>query len=70
MYKNELAAYKKSFSEDEFEQVQKFNRYVSKKLKNKFVKQLKAVTDNGRITEFVGIINLLFDESNNEPTHH
>lgn len=70
LYKKELATYKKSFSEGEFEQVQKFNRYVSKKLKNQFVKQLKAVTDNGRITEFVGIINLLFDENNNEPTHH
>lgn len=70
LYKSELAAYQKSFSENEFEQVVKFNRYVSKKLKNQFVKQLKAVTDNGRITEFVGIINLLFDEKNNEPTHH
>jgi glutamyl-tRNA reductase len=70
LYKKELAAYKKSFSEDEFEQVQKFNRYVSKKLKNQLVRQLKSVTDNGRITEFVGIINLLFDENNNEPTHH
>lgn len=62
LYQRELETYRSSFSEEEFEQVQKFNRYISKKIKNKLVKQLKEVTDNGRRTEYIGVINLLFDE--------
>lgn len=62
LYQNELDAYKNNLSEAELEEIRKFNQYMSRKIKNKIVRQLKTVTDNGRITEFVGVINQLFEE--------
>lgn len=62
LYQNELDAYKNSLSDAELEEIRKFNEYMSRKIKNKIVRQLKTVTDNGRITEFVGVINQLFEE--------
>ncbi|ASB47699.1 glutamyl-tRNA reductase [Alkalitalea saponilacus] len=63
VYEKELKVFTKDFSEEELQQIQKFNRHMSKKLKSKIVRQLKSVSDNGRITEFVDVINQLFDKN-------
>lgn len=63
---DELTAVKGMISEDEYLKLEKYNRFIARKLKNKFVKRLKELTDNGRKSEYVSIINLLFDEENDE----
>ncbi|TCO06136.1 glutamyl-tRNA reductase [Natronoflexus pectinivorans] len=63
IYEKELNAFKGEFSDDEFEQMRKFNTHMSKKLKSRIVRRLKNVSDNGRLTEYVSVINQLFDKN-------
>lgn len=66
IYNTELELHKGSLTEEEYAALEKHSLHISKKLKNEFVKRLKEVTDNGSITDFVSVINLLFDEEKNE----
>ncbi len=57
---NELAVFKKFHTDDEFKQMEKYGKHVSEKLINTIIKNLKEISDNGRETEYVKVINDLF----------
>ena len=62
--KNELSVFKKFHSEEEFKKMEEYGNHVSEKLINSMIKSLKAISDNGRQTEYVKIINDLFNQDN------
>ncbi|MGD9929395.1 MAG: glutamyl-tRNA reductase [Mangrovibacterium sp.] len=61
---NELAAAKKFHTEEEFQFMEKYGKKFSDKLVNSLIKNLKTISDNGRKTEYVKVINDLFSPSN------
>ena len=63
---HELAACKKSVQEAEYQQLEKYSRHLSEKLINSMIKNMKAISDNGKATEYVKVINDLFASVSNE----
>ena len=63
---NELTVFKKFHTDEEFKQMEKYGKHISEKLINSMIKNLKAISDNGRQTEYVKIINDLFKQDNDQ----
>jgi glutamyl-tRNA reductase len=63
---NELAMLKKSASEEEYLQLEKYSKHMSEKLANTLIKKLKIISNNGRATEYIKVINDLFTPVNEE----
>lgn len=61
---NELAILKKTASEEEYLQMEKYSKHVSEKLANLLIKNLKVISNNGRATEYIKVINDLFSSVN------
>ncbi|MGV8137637.1 MAG: glutamyl-tRNA reductase [Mangrovibacterium sp.] len=61
---NELSVLKKSTSEDEYLLLEKYSKHISEKLANTLIKKLKVISNNGRATEYVKVINDLFTPVN------
>jgi glutamyl-tRNA reductase len=57
---NELAILKKAAPEEEYLQMEKYSKHVSEKLANSLIKNLKMISNNGKATEYVKVINDLF----------
>jgi glutamyl-tRNA reductase len=57
---NELLNLKKFHSEEELEFMKKFGTHISEKLINSMVRNLKNISDNGRKTEYIKVVNDLF----------
>ncbi len=63
---NELAILKKTASESEYQQLELYSKHISEKLANTLIKKLKLISNNGRATEYVKVINDLFAPVNEE----
>jgi glutamyl-tRNA reductase len=63
---SELATLKKSVSEEEYQQLEKYSRHISEKLANSLIKKLKVISNNGRATEYIKVINDLFSSVNEQ----
>ena len=63
-FDEEMALISDSLTDDERAKYEKVNRHQAKMMRNRLVKNLKYVTDNGRVTEFVGVVNKMFEPSN------
>jgi glutamyl-tRNA reductase len=50
----------------ENELIEQFSEHISEKYAQKFIKKLKQVTDNGKNTEYIKIINELFELTEHE----
>jgi len=62
--RNELANLKKSATPEEYLQLEKYSRHISEKLANTLIRRLKVISNNGRATEYVKVINDLFTPVN------
>ena len=61
---NELAVFKKFHNIDEYTQMEKYGKHIAEKIVNSMIKNLKSVSDNGRKTEYIKVINELFSPEN------
>lgn len=61
---SELAVFKKFHNEEEYQNMEKYGKHITEKLVNSMIKNLKTISDNGRKSEYVKIINDLFSLSN------
>ena len=66
VHHNELAVLKKSVSREAYLLLEKHSRQSSGKLANSLIKGLKKISNNGRSTEYVKVINDLFSVINKE----
>ncbi len=57
---NELEMARKTIPEGAYEQLEKYSRHLSEKLANSLIRQLKLISNNGKATEYVKVINDLF----------
>lgn len=55
-------------SEEDLIQFDKKRKQLSKKMRNQLVKNLRTVTENGRLTEFIAVANQMF-ETSHETSH-
>lgn len=62
----ELGVFRRYHTEEQFKQMEKYGKHVSEKLINTIIKNLKEISDNGRETEYVKVINDLFTPINEE----
>ncbi|WP_423127110.1 glutamyl-tRNA reductase [Gaoshiqia sp. Z1-71] len=60
MNSDELAVFRKFHSEEEVRNMEKYGKHITEKLTNLMIKNLKTMSNNGRQTEFLKIINDLF----------
>ncbi len=60
----ELEVFRKFHSKGEYETIEKYGKHITEKIVNSLIKNLKAISDNGRKAECVKIINDLFSFSN------
>lgn len=56
----ELAQMRKSAKEEDLLRLEKYFSHVSEKLSNELIKNLKQISNNGKATEYVNLINDLF----------
>lgn len=61
---SELAVFKKFHNEEEFQNMEKYGKHIAEKFVNSMIKNLKTISDNGRKTEYVKVINDLFSPDN------
>lgn len=61
---SELAVYKKFHNAEEYSSMEEYGKHITEKLVNSMIKNLKAISDNGRKTEYVKVINDLFSPGN------
>ncbi len=61
---SELAVFKKFHKEDEYLNMEKYGKHITEKIVNSMIKNLKSLSDNGRKTECIKIINDLFLPAN------
>ena len=61
---SELAVFKKFHNEEEYLNMEKYGKHIAEKLVNSMIKNLKTISDNGRKTEYVKVINDLFSPDN------
>ncbi|MGQ8337889.1 glutamyl-tRNA reductase [Sunxiuqinia sp. A32] len=60
----ELAVFKKFHNEEEYQNMEKYGKHIAEKIVNSMIKNLKTVSDNGRKTEYIKVINDLFSPAN------
>lgn len=63
---HELAILKKSASEEEYRQLEKYSKHVTEKLANTLIKRMKIISNNGRATEYVKVIHDLLNLDNEQ----
>ena len=63
---NELELFRKFHSEDDFLQMEKYGKHITEKLINSVIKNLKTISDNGRHTEYIKVVNDLFSQINEQ----
>ena len=63
---SELAVFKKFHNEDEYNHMEKYGKHITEKLVKSMIRNLKNISDNGRKTEYIKVINDLFSLSNEE----
>ncbi|WP_321289965.1 glutamyl-tRNA reductase [uncultured Sunxiuqinia sp.] len=61
---SELEIFRKFHNEEEFQNMEKYGKHIAEKLVKSMIKNLKTISDNGRKTEYIKVINDLFS-----PTH-
>jgi glutamyl-tRNA reductase len=60
----ELSVFKKFHGDDDLQLMNKYGDHLSEKLIKALVKNLKQISDNGRKTEYIKVVNDLFNPSN------
>ncbi|WP_163713158.1 glutamyl-tRNA reductase [Mangrovibacterium lignilyticum] len=63
---NELEVFKKFHSEEDIQHMEKYGKHITEKLINSMIKNLKTISDNGRQTEFIKVVNDLFSQTNEQ----
>lgn len=63
---SELEVFKKFHSEEDFAQMEKYGKHITEKLINSMIKNLKTISDNGRQTEYIKVVNDLFSQINEQ----
>ncbi|HEY4785360.1 MAG TPA: glutamyl-tRNA reductase [Bacteroidales bacterium] len=63
---NELKGFKKYKKIREHELIDQYSEHISEKYAQMFIKKLKKVTDNGKKTEYIRVINDLFEIIEND----
>ena len=61
----ELKGFKKFKKIDNHELIEQYSEHISEKYAQMFIKKLKKVTDNGKKTEYIRVINDLFEQIEN-----
>jgi glutamyl-tRNA reductase len=61
LHRTELSGFKKYNKIKEHELIDQYSEHISEKYTQMFIKKLKKVTDNGKNTEYIKIINELFE---------
>ncbi|WP_372776734.1 glutamyl-tRNA reductase [Mangrovibacterium sp.] len=61
---NELAIFQKFHPDEDFQQMEKYGKHITEKLINSMIKNLKSISDNGRRTEYIKVVNDLFSQIN------
>ena len=61
---SELAIFKKFHNDEEYSNMEKYGKHIAEKIVNSMIKNLKTISDNGRKTEYVKVINDLFSPEN------
>jgi glutamyl-tRNA reductase len=64
--KSELKGFKKFKKIDNHELIEQYSEHISDKYAQMFIKKLKKVTDNGKRTEYIKVINDLFEIIEND----
>nr|MBD3622794.1 glutamyl-tRNA reductase [Sunxiuqinia sp.] len=60
---SELAVFKKFHNEEEYQNMEKYGKHIAEKLVKSMIRNLKNISDNGRKTEYIKVINDLFSPS-------
>ncbi|KOH43497.1 glutamyl-tRNA reductase [Sunxiuqinia dokdonensis] len=60
---SELALFKKFHNEEEYQNMEKYGKHIAEKLVKSMIRNLKNISDNGRKTEYIKVINDLFSPS-------
>ena len=63
---SELAIFRKFHSEEEYLNMEKYGKHIAEKLVKSMIRNLKDVSDNGRKTEYIKVVNDLFSHTNEE----
>jgi len=63
---SELDIFKKYHSETDFQHMEKYGKHITEKLINSMIKNLKSISDNGRKTEYIKVVNDLFNQINEQ----
>ncbi len=61
---SELAVFKRFHNDEEYQNMEKYGKHMAEKLVKSMIRNLKNISDNGRKTEYIKVINDLFS-----PTH-
>lgn len=62
----ELDLFKKFHSEEDCEKFEMYGKHITEKLINSMIKNLKTISDNGRQTEYIKVVNDLFSQTNEQ----
>ena len=60
----ELEVFRKFHDENEFQNMEKYGKHITEKIVNSMIKNLKSISDNGKKTECIRIVNDLFSPAN------
>jgi len=63
---SELKGFKKFKKIQQHELIDQYSEHISEKYAQMFIKKLKKVTDNGKKTEYIRVINDLFELIEND----
>ena len=59
--KSELDNYKSKFSNNEFKKVADYGNYITGRFANLIIKNLKAISGDGKNFEYIDMVNKLFE---------
>jgi glutamyl-tRNA reductase len=65
-HESELEGFKKYKKIKDHELIEQYSEYISEKYTQMFIKKLKLVTTNGKKTEYIKVINELFEQIEND----
>ena len=65
LHRAELKGFKKFKKIEQHELIDQYSEHISEKYAQMFIKKLKKVTDNGKKTEYIRVINDLFEHIEN-----
>lgn len=61
---SELAVFRKFHNKEEYQNMEKYGKHIAEKLVKSMIRNLKTISDNGRKTEYIKVINDLFSPTN------